>query len=220
MIWGQGVPVPALGFWKAVILALVLGQIALRYLRHRPRALGAAVVSLAVLLPVAARAVPLLTFTNGTTADADQVNANFAALQTTTTRIRYTDANLEISPPQSPYDVPLRFVGPTATVTTTDEQRITAAISISFSFRSPTAAFREGLCYRAAGTSDPPLSFDATTFGTTPTELTSAGSVTWTAVDTHVPGAGTWEVGRCLQYYGTSFFYITDLVGWVQVGPK
>jgi hypothetical protein len=38
-------------------------------------------IAVAILLPVSARAVTLITFTNGTVADANQVNANFAALQ-------------------------------------------------------------------------------------------------------------------------------------------
>src|SRR5262249_41598687 len=46
----------------------------------RPRALGLAALFLVLMVPITVRAVPF-TFTNGTVADATQVNANFASLQ-------------------------------------------------------------------------------------------------------------------------------------------
>jgi hypothetical protein len=81
MLWSGGRAVPALGFWSTLALGAVLGAAGARLLRRpRPRALGALVVALAVLVPITARAISLITFTNGTVADANQVNANFAAL--------------------------------------------------------------------------------------------------------------------------------------------
>jgi hypothetical protein len=72
--------VPALGLWGAIFFGVVLGVVGVRLLRGaRPRALGALVLGLAILIPLTARALPF-TFTNGTIADANQVNANFAAL--------------------------------------------------------------------------------------------------------------------------------------------
>jgi hypothetical protein len=81
MIWGRAVPVPAMGFWGTLLLGAVIGIVALRVLRGtRPRTAGIVAVALAVLVPLSARAITLITFTNGTIADATQVNANFAAL--------------------------------------------------------------------------------------------------------------------------------------------
>jgi hypothetical protein len=80
MIWGRGPAVPALGFWSAVLLGAVLAVIGTRYLRSvRPRGLGWIALMVAWLIPASVWAVPF-TFTNGTVADATQVNANFAAL--------------------------------------------------------------------------------------------------------------------------------------------
>jgi hypothetical protein len=81
MIWGRSasVAVPALGFWGTLLLGAVLGAVGVRRLRGRARMAGAAALALALLLPISARALPF-TFTNGTVADATQVNANFAAL--------------------------------------------------------------------------------------------------------------------------------------------
>jgi hypothetical protein len=80
MIWGRTPAVPALGAWGAILLGAVLLAFGIRRLRGpRPRVLGALALALAILLPLSARALPF-TFTNGTVADATQVNANFAAL--------------------------------------------------------------------------------------------------------------------------------------------
>jgi hypothetical protein len=79
MIWGQAGAVPAIGFWTSCALGALLGVVGMRALRHKRR--GVLLVALALLIPVSARAVTLITFNNGTVADANQVNANFAALQ-------------------------------------------------------------------------------------------------------------------------------------------
>jgi hypothetical protein len=82
MIWGRAAAsVPALGFWGVLLLGAVLGAVGVRLLRGaRPRALGVLALALAIAIPLSAGAVTLITFTNGTVADANQVNANFAAL--------------------------------------------------------------------------------------------------------------------------------------------
>jgi hypothetical protein len=79
MIWGELAAVPALGFWSSLILGSLLGIVGARFLR-RGRSRRVAILALAagVLIPLTVRAVPF-TFTNGTVADAAQVNANFAA---------------------------------------------------------------------------------------------------------------------------------------------
>jgi hypothetical protein len=80
MIWGQGTPVPTLGFWGLMVLLAALGALGVRRLRGgRPRLVGGIALGLLLLMPISARALPF-TFTNGTVADADQVNANFAAV--------------------------------------------------------------------------------------------------------------------------------------------
>jgi hypothetical protein len=79
MIWSQVSAVPAVGFWGALALAALLGAVGVRRLRGKARLAGAGALALVLLLPISARAVPF-TFTNGTVADATQVNANFAAL--------------------------------------------------------------------------------------------------------------------------------------------
>jgi hypothetical protein len=80
MIWGQATPVPALGFWGLMVLLAALGVLGVRRLRGgRSRLVGGAALGLALLVPISARALPF-TFTNGTVADATQVNANFAAV--------------------------------------------------------------------------------------------------------------------------------------------
>jgi hypothetical protein len=81
MLWGRATPVPAIGFWGALLLGAVLGALGVRLLRGaRPRTLGALALGLALIIPISARAITLISFTNGTIADANQVNANFAAL--------------------------------------------------------------------------------------------------------------------------------------------
>jgi hypothetical protein len=81
MIWGQLAAVPAVDFGGALLLGALLGVVAVRSLRGaRPRTIATVLLGLALLVPLSARAVTLITFTNGTVADANQVNANFAAL--------------------------------------------------------------------------------------------------------------------------------------------
>jgi hypothetical protein len=80
MIWGRLATVPATSFWSLLILGALLGAVGVRFLRGpRPRRLAMFVLVFAVLIPITVRAVPF-TFTNGTVADATQVNANFAAV--------------------------------------------------------------------------------------------------------------------------------------------
>jgi hypothetical protein len=81
MNWGQATAsVPAVGFWGAILLVTLLGALGVRRLRGaRPRLLGMFTLAVVLLVPISARALPY-TFTNGTIADAAQVNANFAAV--------------------------------------------------------------------------------------------------------------------------------------------
>jgi hypothetical protein len=81
MIWSAAVAAPALTFWTTLILGAMLGGLGVSRLRRpRPRTVGMIVLALALLAPIVARALVPNTFTNGTVADANQVNANFAAV--------------------------------------------------------------------------------------------------------------------------------------------
>jgi hypothetical protein len=84
MIWGRSSPaVPLLGPLGLLLLALVLmvsGALISRHPSAR-RLMGKATLVLLLLVPVSALAVPF-TFTNGTVADATQVNQNFSTLET------------------------------------------------------------------------------------------------------------------------------------------
>jgi hypothetical protein len=83
MTW-SGAQVPAAPFWSILLAGAVIGILAMRIIKStRPRTMGIVGLVVALLVPVAARALPtLLTFTNGTVADANQVNADFALLNT------------------------------------------------------------------------------------------------------------------------------------------
>jgi hypothetical protein len=86
MIWGRVAAVPAIGLWGTLFLGAALGIVAIRMLQKpHTRKLAIGVLVLAFGLPLTAGAVTLpFTFTNGTIADANQVNANFAALNPVT----------------------------------------------------------------------------------------------------------------------------------------
>jgi len=84
MIWGESLSVPTLPGLGLIALATALSATAAWRLRHRRGALGLPVllVLLAVPLVVVAGTVTVPnTFVNGEVADADQVNANFDAVE-------------------------------------------------------------------------------------------------------------------------------------------
>jgi hypothetical protein len=90
MLWGVGPAVPAVGFWTAVALGAVLLAVGRRMVErggHR-RTIGVTALLLALVLPVsAALATVPFSFTNGTVADATQVNSNFSALDSRVTTL-------------------------------------------------------------------------------------------------------------------------------------
>jgi hypothetical protein len=84
MVWDALQATPALGFWGTLLLGAVLALVAVRLLpRGRPRTTAALGVGLALFVPALARATIPYTFSNGTVADANQVNTNFATVGTT-----------------------------------------------------------------------------------------------------------------------------------------
>jgi hypothetical protein len=81
LIWGQVHAAPALTLWSILFLCAAFVVVGLRFVRARPRTIGLAALVLAFAVPFTAKALSLpFTFTNGTVADATQVNADFAAL--------------------------------------------------------------------------------------------------------------------------------------------
>jgi len=211
MIWGSASAVPGLGFGATHLLGALLALVAVRFLpRMRPWPTALVVVVLALLVPLAARAVPF-TFTNGTVADANQVNVNFAAVSTTTVRVGI--GNFGITVPSGSAWV---FLGPSIQFTTTASQRITGTVTASWTFGAtpPSAYIYDALCYRVAGSSAAPAPFAGT-----PDTYTSTvgGTTTVTAADTLVPGAGTWEVGRCMQNQSGATSTVYTTAGWFQL---
>jgi hypothetical protein len=69
-----------------LLAGAALGIVGIRALRGtRPRVVARAILAIGLLMPIAARALPTInSFTNGTVADATQVNANFVAVRTLT----------------------------------------------------------------------------------------------------------------------------------------
>ena len=91
-MWSQMASVPAVGFGGTLLLGVVLGVTGVWCLRRvRPRVMGMMAVGFAILIPISVGAVPFA-FTNGTVADANQVNANFAAV-TPVTSFSITSVN-------------------------------------------------------------------------------------------------------------------------------
>ena len=85
MLWGLPASVPSLPGIGLIALAFALAATAAWTLRKRCPALGLPVLLLLLAIPLVVAAETLTvpnTFTNGTTAEADEVNANFAAVET------------------------------------------------------------------------------------------------------------------------------------------
>jgi hypothetical protein len=109
------------------------------------------------------------------------------------------------------------FAGPSTTVTTEDNQRVTgsAEAPMSLAMGGPVM-FRYGLCYQPS-TGGPLTNFidEDYSVGELNTLRTS-----WTAVATRVFTAGTWRVGFCVASNGNAMTSYTDndfVNGWVMV---
>jgi hypothetical protein len=193
---------------------MLLGIVGLHALRRvGARTIGAIALVIVIVVPVAALAVPF-TFANGTIADANQVNANFAA-------VNVTNANVSLSSFQ---DLPStvgstsKFVESTVDLTTTATQRITGVATASFFVTGVGGTVFVGLCYRAAGTTNLPTNFAGTGFDPSArTVVANSGFGSGTAVNTVVPGAGTWQVGMCLLNQTQTVLHVNGMTGVFQV---
>jgi hypothetical protein len=220
LIWGQAASVPSLGWWGALLLGVLLGMVAAHTLRGaRARAIGAFVLAIAFIVPIAAHALPF-TFSNGTIADANQVNANFEAVNITTARIALTSEVVFPTATSSNYV----FEGSTSTLTTTATQRITGSATSFVFVTAAGGAIDQSFCYRAAATTNPLITFPGGVVFSTKTVVPDApvGSTsfeTTTVTDTVVPGAGSWEVGKCLNNGTASPLHVNRMSGWLQVTP-
>jgi hypothetical protein len=124
-----------------------------------------------------------------------------------------------------PGDSGLVFAGPTATVTTTADQRLTGAAEAPlYSGDSTAASFYYALCYQSHGgggllTSFAPTGSLGYAFPLYPTNpATLPGPTVFTATASVVPGAGTWNVGFCVYNMFSQKIESNSVVnGWVQV---
>ena len=117
MIWG-GVAVPVLGLLGLVMLGAVLCLTARRWTPGRPQRWRVAALVLAVGLPLAVLADTVViphVFSNGTVADAVQVNANFNALVVESNAQDARIGALEAAPGVSGYEIQQRSIVLTGT---------------------------------------------------------------------------------------------------------
>jgi Collagen triple helix repeat (20 copies) len=87
------------------------------------------------------------------------------------------------------------FIGGTTTVTTTAFQRMTASSSGILWATAPGGTVRWDICYRASGTTNTPsyftINYPSGWVSTTQQPFPASASV--------IPGAGTWQVGQCVN---------------------
>jgi hypothetical protein len=116
-----------------------------------------------------------------------------------------------------PGNSPITFAGPTVSVTLTSGQTMTGAAEgpVGFAVGTPTQYLYYGLCYQV-GSSYPAWfvnygSQSTTFFG-------GGGSHVLNAAGAVAPGAGTYQVGFCIQNNGSIALTSNDNVnGWVMV---
>jgi hypothetical protein len=114
--------------------------------------------------------------------------------------------------------------GPTATITTAAGQRITAHLSTTIEVQSNTSSFVDynyypGICYRPTGSSGATvISYYQLEHG-----YYTLGQIVW-AIDnvsglsgTIVPGAGTWDVGICVENTGNTVANLSYVAGDIEI---
>ena len=111
------------------------------------------------------------------------------------------------------------FAGPSATITTEANQRVTGTAEAALGWMMTFGNFREfryDLCFQAES-GGPLTNFAGNTFSVG--ELNSMRT-TWTAAGTRVFEAGTWQVGFCVASHGNTTTMFNDsshVNGWVMV---
>jgi hypothetical protein len=111
------------------------------------------------------------------------------------------------------------FAGPTTTITTLENQRVTGSAAAPLAHtlvNNAVRQFRFGLCFQSAdGGALTNFAGDNYSVG----ELTNART-SWTAAASRVPGAGTWHVGFCVASAVNLAVTYNDndfVNGWVMV---
>jgi hypothetical protein len=155
MVWGAApVGVPTLGLLGLGLLSLALAAGAVFSLRRRAWTMSVLLVALAI--PLAAVASPITglnTFSNGTTADANEVNANFDAVETAVNDndSRITAVESETATAQSTADTAVTDAA--AAQSTADAAVTDAAAAQSTADTAATAVAAEATARAAADTS-------------------------------------------------------------------
>lgn len=107
------------------------------------------------------------------------------------------------------------FYGGTATVISTATQRVTGVITAyGATGAALTASLRFSMCSRPMGATTAPVRFDL--MGQPLLARATEDGVTFTASDSAVLGAGTWQVGMCVTVNGGNTVQGTSS-GWVMV---
>ena len=151
LVWGKPAAVPTFGWLGLGVLALGLAAMAAWTLRKRRGALGLPVllVLLAVPLVVAAGTVTVPnTFVNGTPADADEVNANFDAVETAV-----NDNDSRITTAQSTADSNAAAISSSATVISGNTSNISANTAAVQSANGDISALASNTSTNTAGIS-------------------------------------------------------------------
>jgi hypothetical protein len=110
------------------------------------------------------------------------------------------------------------FAGTTATIPTTNTQRITGSAQAPLGTSAGgSASFGYDLCYRAAGSTDALTNFTGSVYSIGEVSA-SQGRLSFTAAASVIPGTGTWDVGYCILNSGASELNNNNNVnGWIVV---
>ena len=112
------------------------------------------------------------------------------------------------------------FVGPTVAVTALAGQRMNGTGQAVFGSTSSIGAsnyFYYGLCYRSAGTLNGPINFNGANYMTGHIPVSNVYQ-SFTTTGSVVPGAGSWDVGFCVQpFAGVVLNRNLNFNGWVML---
>ena len=110
------------------------------------------------------------------------------------------------------------FTGPTATVSTTTGQALVGSAEASLGNSALTDLFvNVSMCYQSTAPGPQPLNIFAGDFNYVVVDITQP-EMSVSAAGAVIPGAGTWNVGECVQNSAATDLDANDYVnGWVQV---